>query len=337
MTGESVLVTGGAGYIGSHAVLALQAAGLPVVVLDDFSTGDRAAVPSGVALVEGSVGDAGTVARLLERHRIASVMHFAGSIVAPESVAQPLAYYGNNTVNSHALIETCAAAGVRRFIFSSTAAVYGTPARLPVDEEAPPAPLNPYGASKLMTERMLQDAAAAEPALKFAILRYFNVAGADPEGRSGQRNPAATHLIKVACQVALGQREELLIYGDDYPTADGTGVRDYIHVTDLVEAHLLALRHLEGGGDSLLLNCGYGRGYSVREVVAAVEAAAGRRLPVRTVARRPGDAAELVAAAGRIREVLGWRPRFDDLGVIVESALAWERRLAAGAAAAAAH
>ncbi len=325
---ETVLVTGGAGYIGSHAVLALRDAGVGVVVLDDLSTGVREAVPEGVPLRVGTVGDAALVDEVLTGHKVTAVMHFAGSIVVPESVENPLKYYRNNTLNSQVLIERCVHHGVGRFIFSSTAAVYGLPERLPVAEDAPTAPINPYGASKLMTESILRDCAAAYP-LRYVALRYFNVAGADPEGRSGQSTPMATHLIKVACQAVLGRRGALSIFGEDYPTRDGTGVRDYIHVSDLAEAHVLALDHLARGGESLVLNCGYGHGYSVREVVEAVGAEAGRPVPVETAPRRAGDPPALVAAADRIRQVFGWQPRHDDLATIVATALAWERRLPA--------
>jgi UDP-glucose 4-epimerase len=257
-------------------------------------------------------------------------MHFAGSIVVPESVADPLGYYHNNTIKSHGLIRAALAAGFGpgggAFLFSSTAAVYGTPETLPVGEDAACAPINPYGASKLMTETMLRDAGRAH-GLVHGILRYFNVAGADPQGRAGQSTPAATHLIKVACQAVLGARPRLEIYGEDFPTPDGTGVRDYIHVSDLARAHVLALEKLESGASSLLLNCGYGHGASVREVIAAVERAAGRKVPVATAPRRPGDPAALYSRAERIRAELGWRPEHDDLDVIVRSALAWEERL----------
>ncbi|HYD69481.1 UDP-glucose 4-epimerase GalE [Azospirillum sp.] len=325
-----VLVTGGAGYIGSHAVLALKAAGVGVVVLDDLSTGRRAAVPDGVPFVQGSAGDAELVADTIARHGVDAVMHFAGSIVVPESVEKPLAYYRNNTVNSHALIETAVRSGVERFVFSSTAAVYGMPDTLPIAEDSPARPINPYGASKLMTETMLRDTGAAH-GLRYGILRYFNVAGADPEGRSGQCGKAATHLIKIAAQVVTGQRPDMTIHGDDYDTPDGTCVRDYIHVSDLADAHVRLIQHLAGGGDSVTLNCGYGRGYSVREVLAAVERATGRPLPVHVGPRRAGDPPALVAGADRIRATLGWRPRHEDLDLIVRSALAWERKVADGA------
>jgi len=321
-----VLVTGGAGYIGSHMVLALRDRGEAVVVVDDLSTGLRRAVPADVPLLEGSIDDAGLVGGAIASHGVDAVLHFAGSVVVPESVADPLAYYLNNTVRSRALIATCLAAGVPHFIFSSTAAVYGMPDIAQVSEAMPLAPISPYGASKMMTERMLADTALAHD-LRYAALRYFNVAGADPQGRAGQSTAGATHLIKVASQVALGKRKMLTIFGSDYPTPDGTCVRDYIHVSDLVAAHLDALDHLRAGGACLVLNCGYGRGFSVREVVTAVERAAGRPLDVREGPRRPGDPPALVADAGAIRRTLGWKPAYDDLDTIVAHALAWERGL----------
>ena len=325
---SAVLVSGGAGYIGSHVVLALREAGMPAVVLDNLSTGMRRAVPPDVPFEQGDVGDADLLARVIARHRVDAVMHFAGSIVVPESVRDPLAYYRNNTLNSHTLIDACVAHGVSRFVFSSTAAVYGIPTAVPVTEDADTRPINPYGASKLMTEWMLRDTAAAHP-LRYVALRYFNVAGADPAGRVGQSTPAATHLIKVACELVVGKRSELQVFGTDYPTPDGTCVRDYIHVSDLAAAHVLALRHLATGGDSLTLNCGYGRGSSVKQVVDAVEQASGHRLNTGGGPRRAGDPPALVAAADTLRRTLGWVPRYDDLQVIVETALAWERHLAA--------
>jgi UDP-glucose 4-epimerase len=326
---ETVLVTGGAGYIGSHAVLALLEAGWPVVVLDNLSTGRRAAVPEGVPLIEGGVANGDLLAQVLRDWHVVAVMHFAGSTIVPESVAQPLAYYDNNTLASHKLLRACVSAGVRAFVFSSTAAVYGEPESLPIDECAPTRPVSPYGRSKLMTEWMLRDTDAAH-ALPHVILRYFNVAGADPKGRAGLSTPNTTHLIKAACEVAFGRRPVLQVFGTDYPTADGTCVRDYIHVSDLAAAHVAALRYLLGGGASVTLNCGYGRGFSVREVVAALERQIGRALPSEDGSRRPGDPAEVVADAGRIRRQLDWRPMFDDLDTIIGHALAWESILAQG-------
>jgi UDP-glucose 4-epimerase len=322
----SVLVTGGAGYIGSHAVWDLVDHGETVVVLDNLTTGFRWAVAPEALLVEGDAGDEDLVAGLIARHKIEAVVHFAGSVVVPDSVADPLGYYLNNTVKSRALIAAAIRGGVRHFIFSSTAAVYGTPAVMPVGEAAVPAPLSPYGRSKLMTEMMLADTAAAHP-FRFVALRYFNVAGADPAGRSGQSTRGATHLIKVACEAALGKRDRIEVYGTDYPTPDGTGVRDYIHVTDLAGAHRDALTYLRHGGASLVANCGYGRGYSVLEVLDAVQRAAGRSLDIRFAPRRPGDPAAVVADPALIRHRLDWRPRHDDLDTIVAGALAWEAAL----------
>lgn len=325
----AVLVTGGAGYIGSHMVLDLLEAGEEVVVVDNLSTGFRRAVPQEAAFVEGDVGDGALIARLMADYGVDAVIHFAGSIVVPESVADPLGYYLNNTVNSRTLIAEAVRARVPHFIFSSTAAVYGIAREMPVGEDAPLRPISPYGTSKLMTEWMLRDTAIAHP-LSYVALRYFNVAGADPKGRTGQSTPKATHLIKVACEAALGKRPGLEIYGRDYDTPDGTCIRDYIHVSDLIRAHGDALRHLRAGGDSAVLNCGYGHGASVLEVLDAVERAAGCALDRRDAPRRPGDAPELIAGAGRIREVLGWTPVHDDLDGIVSSALAWERALGPG-------
>ncbi|MBL8659118.1 MAG: UDP-glucose 4-epimerase GalE [Rhodospirillales bacterium] len=321
-----VLVTGGAGYIGSHVVLALRQAGWPVVVVDDLSTGKRRLVPDDVRFIEGDIADRALIDAALVRYQPVAVMHFAGSIVVPESVSDPLRYYANNTAASLSLIAACVAAGVDRFIFSSTAAVYGEPARSPVSETDPTVPINPYGSSKLCTEWVLRDTAAATP-LEYVALRYFNVAGADPEGRSGQSMEKATHLIKVACQAALGLRKGMEVFGDDYPTADGTCVRDYIHVSDLAEAHVRALDYLVAGGKSIVLNCGYGHGFSVREVLETVRAVAEGRLEWRIGPRRAGDPPALVSANTRIRETLGWQPRFDDLRFIVETAMDWEQRL----------
>ncbi|CAL8972634.1 UDP-glucose 4-epimerase [Rhodoplanes serenus] len=324
----SVLVTGGAGYIGSHMVLALRDAGERVVVLDNLSTGFRWAVPEDVPFVAGDTGDQALVSRLIAEHDVEAIIHFAASLVVPESVSRPLAYYKNNTANSRSMIECAVEGGVEHFIFSSTAAVYGNPARVPVGEDDAPAPMSPYGASKLMTETMLRDASAAH-GLGHVILRYFNVAGADPALRIGQSTRDATHLIKVAVETALGLRPKMDVYGTDYPTRDGTCVRDYIHVTDLVAAHADALRHLRGGGASTTFNCGYGRGFSVLEVIETVKRVAGVDVRVDTAPRRPGDPAEIVASSDRIRARLGWQPRHDDLDEIVAHALAWQRKLSA--------
>jgi UDP-glucose 4-epimerase len=322
----TVLVTGGAGFIGSHTVHALVDAGERVVVLDDLSTGLAAALPARMLLVVGCVGDQTLVGALLARHRVESVIHFAGSTIVPDSIKDPLGYYRNNTANSRALIETAIRGGVRHFIFSSTAAVYGNPARVPVAEDDPTVPLSPYGWSKLMTEVMLRDASAAH-GLGHVALRYFNVAGADPQLRTGLSTPGATHLIKVAVEAALGRRAGIDVYGTDYPTPDGTCIRDFIHVSDLARAHLAALNYLRAGGASATLNCGYGRGYSIREVLDAVRRAVGHDFPVKFVGRRPGDIVVSVAAVARICEVLDWRPQLADLDAIVVHALAWERHL----------
>jgi len=327
----SVLVTGGAGYIGSHMVHELVDSGETPLVVDDLSTGFRWAVPPEARLIVANAGDEERMAALMVSHRIEAVIHFAGSVVVPDSVRDPLSYYLNNTVNSRALLAAAVRRGVKHFIFSSTAAVYGIPGASPVYEDAPLAPISPYGASKMMTETMLRDAAAAHD-LRYVALRYFNVAGADPKGRTGQSTPDATHLIKVAVQAALGERDGLDIFGTDYDTPDGTCVRDYIHVADLVRAHSSALAHLRAGGASLTLNCGYGRGYSVRDVVASVKRVSGADFPVREVGRRPGDPPELVAGTRRIIETLDWRPVLDNLDTIVAHALDWERKLQARAA-----
>jgi UDP-glucose 4-epimerase len=329
----TVLVTGGAGYIGSHMVLALADAGRDVVVLDDLSTGFVGQVSKGVPLVKGDCGDEALVARLIREFGITAIVHFAGSIVVPDSVTDPLGYYFNNTVKSRALIAAAVAGGVRNFIFSSTAAVYGEPDQSPIAETAAMQPISPYGSSKLMTEWMLRDTVSAHE-INAVVLRYFNVAGADPEGRSGQSFPRATHLIKLACQAALGQRSHLDVFGQDYPTPDGTCVRDYIHVSDLARAHVLALDHLERGGESLTMNCGYGRGFSVLEVIEAVKRVSGVDFDVRLAPRRAGDPPSLVAATEVIRERLGFRPERDDLDLIVADALAWEKALRARSAAA---
>ena len=323
-----VLVTGGAGYIGSHMALELLGAGEDVVVLDDLSAGFRWAVPEAACFVEGNVGDAALVGRLLTDRKIEAILHFAGSIVVPDSVTDPLGYYRNNTCNARSLLACAVAASVPHFIFSSTAAVYGIPEINPITEEAKLQPISPYGSSKLMTETMLADTATAH-GLRFAALRYFNVAGADPQGRSGQAAPRATHLIKVASEAATGLRPALEVYGTDYETPDGTCIRDYIHVTDLVRAHLDALRYLRAGGESVVLNCGYGKGFSVFEVVDAVKRVSGADFPVRTAGRRAGDPPSLVAGAGRIRQLLGWEPRLADLDTIVRHALDWEKALKA--------
>ena len=324
-----VLVTGGAGYIGSHTTLALLEAGHAVVVLDDLSTGDKALVPDGVPFVEGDVADAGLVEGVISEYGCRGVLHFAGSIVVPESVRDPLKYYRNNTAASRSLIESCVAAGVETFVFSSTAAVYGDAVEVPIREETALQPTNPYGWSKLMTEQMLRDVAAATD-LRYAALRYFNVAGADAAGRSGECAPLATHLIHVASELVAGKRDRMQIFGDDYDTPDGTCVRDYIHVSDLAAAHVAALRHLTEHRQSLELNCGYGHGFSVREVLDVVRDLAGRDLAIESGPRRAGDVAALIADTHKIRATLDWTPRFDDLRVIVETALNWERRRSGG-------
>ena len=323
----AVLVTGGAGYIGSHMVWELVGAGEEVVVLDDLRTGFAGAVAPEAELVEGDIADRRLVENIARRHPIDAVIHFAASAVVPESVADPLGYYRNNTAGTRSLIEAAVGCGIEHFIFSSTAAVYGTPDQVPVAEDAPLRPVSPYGRSKMMAEMILADAAAAH-GLRQVALRYFNVAGADPQGRAGQSTRGATHLIKVACEAAAGKRDALAVYGTDYPTPDGTCIRDYIHVTDLVHAHLDALRHLRGGGEDLVLNCGYGRGYSVLAIVEAVKRVSGRDFPVRLEGRRPGDPVAVVAGAERIRQRLGWTPRHDDLDIIIETALRWEAILA---------
>jgi UDP-glucose 4-epimerase len=322
----TILVTGGAGYIGSHMVHALVDAGERVVVLDDLTTGFDWAVAPAAQLVVGDTGDQPLVSRLIAEHGIETIVHFAASIVVPESVADPLKYYRNNTANSRNLIECAVKGGVRRFVFSSTAAVYGNPARIPVNEDDPPAPMSPYGSSKLMTETILRDAGAAH-GLAYVILRYFNVAGGDPQLRTGQSTRAATHLIKVAVQTALGLREKIEVFGADYPTRDGTCIRDYIHVSDLIAAHADAIAYLKVGGAPATFNCGYGHGFSVLDVIEAVKRVSGVDFRVDYGARRPGDPAELVADSQRVRDDLGWRPRYEDLSTIVAHALAWERKL----------
>ncbi len=324
----ALLVTGGAGYIGSQMVHELVDAGERVVVLDDLSTGFRWAVPEGAPLVIGETGDQALVARLIRDHEVDSIIHFAASIVVPDSVRDPLGYYRNNTANSRALIESAVRNGIRHFVFSSTAAVYGNPAAVPISEDAPTLPISPYGWSKLMTEIMLRDASRAH-GMGHVILRYFNVAGADPQGRTGQSSAAATHLIKVAAETALELRPKLEIFGTDYPTPDGTCIRDYIHVSDLADAHKLALHYLRSGGIPLTLNCGYGHGFSVREVIETVKRVSAIDFKVENAPRREGDPARIVAASERIRDALGWHPRYDDLPTIVAHALAWERQLMA--------
>lgn len=324
MSGK-ILVTGGAGYIGSHVVRQLTEAGEPVVVLDNLSTGFADAVV-GAELIIGDTGDRERVTRLLDEHDVDTVLHFAAHTIVPESVENPLKYYGNNTCSTRNLLACCDAAGVKHFIFSSTAAVYGIPDGPECNENSALAPINPYGTSKLMSEMMLRDLGLAGD-MRHVILRYFNVAGSDPEGRIGQSTEKATLLIKVAAEVAVGKREQLYVFGTDYPTADGTGVRDYIHVDDLADAHIKALDYLRRDGASVTLNCGYGHGYSVREVVDAVNRVNGKPIPVKEEQRRAGDPPTLIARADRIRDTLGWTPKYDDLDFIVKTALDWERKL----------
>jgi UDP-glucose 4-epimerase len=325
MTRKSILVTGGAGYIGSHTVMQLVARGETVVVLDDLSTGFRQAV-RGAPLVVGNVADKTLVANVLREHAVDTVVHFAAHTIVPESVRDPLKYYGNNTCSTRNLLDACAQSGVKHFVFSSTAAVYGMPADGVAREDSPTAPINPYGTSKLMSEWMLRDLSFATP-LRHVVLRYFNVAGSDPEGRIGQSTRAATLLVKVACEAAVGKRPFVSVFGTDYPTPDGTGIRDYIHVHDLADAHLRAVDYLRDGGSSLIANCGYGHGYSVRDVLATVQRVAGRQLDIREEPRREGDPPSLVAHAQRVRDHLRWTPRYDDLEQIVRTSLAWEQRL----------
>lgn len=327
MGNGTILVTGGAGYIGSHVVRQLGERGENVVILDNLSTGFRNAVLHGT-LVEGDTGDMALVASLLEQHQIDTVMHFAAHTIVPESVSNPLKYYRNNTANTRNLLECCQNAGVKHFVFSSTAAVYGEPADPNITENSPTQPINPYGMSKLMSEIMLRDLAAACP-MRHVILRYFNVAGCDPQGRIGQSTAKATLLTKVAVEAAVGKRSQVSIFGTDYPTPDGTGIRDYIHVEDLASAHLRALDYLRKGGDSITLNAGYGHGYSVREVLDMVGKVNGKPLTIVEEGRRAGDPAALIAIAGKIRQVLGWQPEYDNLEEIVRSALQWERKLSA--------
>jgi UDP-glucose 4-epimerase len=320
----TVLVTGGAGYIGSHMVFELLDAGEQVVVLDNLSTGFRDAVAKDVPLIVGDTGDDVLVGHLIREYGVQAIIHFAASLIVPDSVSDPLAYYQNNTVNSRALIETAVASGVKHFIFSSTCAVYGDPINIPVSEDTPTLPVSPYGWSKLMTEIILRDASKAY-GLDYVILRYFNVAGADPNGRAGQSTHNATHLIKVALEAALGTRTKVEVFGTDYPTADGTCIRDYIHVSDLVRAHLNALHYLRSGGRPVTLNCGYGRGFSVLQVLDAVKRVSGINFRVDKTARRPGDAVQITADTQLVRQTLGWQPRFDNLETIIAHALAWER------------
>ncbi len=327
MSKRGILVTGGAGYIGSHVVKQLGEMGERLVVLDNLGTGFREAVLHG-EFVQGDTGDADLVERILREHDIEAVLHFAAHTIVPESVENPLKYYGNNTCKTRNLLECCQRAGVNYFIFSSTAAAYGIPQGALCSEETITAPINPYGTSKLMSEMMLRDLSAAS-GLRHVILRYFNVAGSDPEGKIGQSTRKATLLIKVAAEVAVGKRDKLLVFGTDYPTPDGTGVRDYIHVTDLADAHVQALSYLRGGGQSTLLNCGYGHGYSVREVIDAVNKVNGSPIAIEEHPRRAGDPPALVAAVHKIHRTLNWTPKYDDLEFIVKTSLDWERKLKA--------
>jgi UDP-glucose 4-epimerase len=328
MSKVPVLVTGGAGYIGSHAVLALRDAGWHTVVIDDLSNGTREVVPDGVPFYRGNIADGELLDRIFAEQAIGAIMHFAGSIVVPESVTQPLKYYANNTLASHALISAAVKATVPHILFSSTAAVYGAPERVPIGEEDATLPINPYGASKLMTERMLEDASAAH-GFNYGALRYFNVAGADPAGRAGQIGRGSTHLIKIAVEAAVGKRDHVAVFGSDYPTHDGTCIRDYVHVTDLAAAHVAALERLIARPqDNLVLNCGYGRGLSVLEVLDAVDRANGSPVRREIGPRRAGDPPQLVAGNRRLLDTLDWRPAHADIDTIVGHALAWERKLA---------
>jgi UDP-glucose 4-epimerase len=322
----TVLVTGGAGYIGSHMVYALVEAGERVVVVDNLSTGFASAVPTGVPLLVGDAGDEALVSSTIAEHGVESVIHFAGSVVVPDSMRDPLGYYRNNTMTTRSLLNAVIKCGVDRFIFSSTAAVYGNPDQVPVPESAPTRPLSPYGSSKLMTEIMLHDVAMAH-GMSYAVLRYFNVAGADPHARIGLATVGATHLLKIAVEAATGQRAKIDVYGTDYPTPDGSCIRDFIHVSDLAQAHRAALSYLRDGGKSMTLNCGYGRGYSVLETIEAVRSVSGRNFAVQYAARRPGDIMTMVADTRRIRSVLDWTPQYDDLATIATHALAWEQKL----------
>ncbi len=322
-----VLITGGAGYIGSHAVLAFRDAGWPVVVIDNLVTGFRSAVPDDVPFVEGNIDDAALLAETIEKHGIRAIVHFAGSVVVPESVSDPLKYYLNNTVRTRALLEAAVMAGIPHFLFSSTAATYGIPDAIPVREDGPTVPINPYGMSKLMTEAMLRDTAAAHP-MNYAALRYFNVAGADPLGRAGQSTAGATHLIKIAAEAATGKRASVSVFGTDYDTPDGTGVRDYIHVSDLADAHVAALKKLIASPtENHIMNAGYSRGFSVTEVLDAVDRVTNMKIDRRMEPRRAGDPDALVADNSRILATLDWQPKHADLDGIVRDALAWERML----------
>jgi UDP-glucose 4-epimerase len=323
----SILVTGGAGFIGSHMVHRLVDSGETVVVLDNLTTGFAWSLPEAANLIEGDVGDEELVRKIIREHNVDAIVHFAGSIVVPESVSDPLWYYENNTVKSRALIACAVAEGVKHFIFSSTAAVYGAPEVMPVTEATPQLPVSPYGSSKLMTEIMLRDTGFAHD-FRYVALRYFNVAGADPKGRTGQSTKGATHLIKVACEAAQGKRSHLDVFGTDYDTADGTCVRDYIHVSDLVKAHSDALAYLRADGEAIVMNCGYSRGFSVLEVIDAVKRVSGVDFDVRTTDRRPGDPPQIVAASDLVRSTLNWQPEHEDLDTIVRHALDWEAALA---------
>ena len=319
-----ILVTGGAGYIGSHVVLALSAAGHEITVVDNLSSGHRQAVKAG-KLIEMDIANS-ELETLMQTSKFEAVFHFAGSIVVPESVSKPMEYYQNNTINSHRLVSLCLKYNIPNFIFSSTAAVYGNADSGICSEETPVGPLNPYGHSKLMTEQMLQDSSFSNRDFKFVALRYFNVSGADPEGRVGQSFPGATHLIKSACEAAAGKRNELYIFGTDYPTKDGTCIRDYIHVTDLVDAHIAALNYLQAGGKSEIMNCGYGHGFSVKEVVSLVKKISGVDFKVTEAARRAGDAPSLTSRVDKILKVLDWKPKYDDLSFIIKTAYEWEKK-----------
>jgi UDP-glucose 4-epimerase len=322
----TVLVTGGAGYIGSHTVQALVEAGESVVVIDNLSTGFSAFLPEGVPLFIGDAADENLVEGVIAAHHVESIIHFAGSVVVPDSMRDPLAYYRNNTMTTRSLLNAAVKGGINRFIFSSTAAVYGNPDQVPVPEHAPTRPLSPYGSSKLMTEIMLHDTAAAHD-MSYVVLRYFNVAGADPLARIGLATVGATHLLKIAVEAATGQRAKIDVFGTDYPTPDGSCIRDFIHVSDLAEAHRAALSYLRGGGTSATLNCGYGRGYSVLETIEAVRRVSGRNFAVQYAPRRSGDIMTMIADTGRIRTTLDWTPQYDNLETIAAHALAWEQKL----------